>query len=165
MRKYFIVSTAAMIASGIIASSAEARTRCVCQKRIHARSYDNYAPDYATNRHIYHHYYYSNQDRERHVYHHFDVSRDRDSNINVNRNRDESINQNVNVNRNRNENANRNENVNRNENKNTGRSESSARRNENASSRGMKPEGSGGGHQKPQGDMKPGTGTGKSGTD
>src|SRR5437868_6305266 len=106
MRKYLIVSTAAMIASGIIASSAEARTRCVCQKRIHARSYDNYAPDYTTNRHIYHHYYYSNQDRERHVYHHFDVNRDHNTNINVNRNRDENINQSVNVNRNRNENVN-----------------------------------------------------------
>lgn len=97
MTKYLMVSTAAIIASGIMASSAEAKTRCVCQKRMHTLSYDNYSPRYSTNRHIYHHYYYSNQDREQHVYHHFDVSRDHDSNINANRNRDENINQNVNA--------------------------------------------------------------------
>jgi hypothetical protein len=157
MGKYLIVSTAVIIASTIIASSTEARTRCVCQKRMHTQNYDDYAPRYS-NRHIYHHYYYSNQagdrDSERHVYHHFNVSRDRDSNyINLSRNRDENINQNVNVNRNRNENLNRNENAGR----------SSARRNESASNRGKKPEGSGD-HQKPQGDMKPGT-TGKGGMD
>jgi hypothetical protein len=153
MRKYLIVSTAVIIASTIIASSTEARTRCVCQKRIHTQSYDDYAPRYS-NRHIYHHYYYSNQagdrDSERHVYHHFNVSRDRDSNyINLSRNRDQNLNQNVNVNRNR---------------ENAGRSVSSAHRNESASSRGKKPEGSGD-HQKPPGDVKPGTSTGKGGMD
>lgn len=58
MNRYLLASTAAIIAIGAIASNAEARTRCSCQRRTHVQTYGSYDPQYSSDRHVFHHHTY-----------------------------------------------------------------------------------------------------------